>query len=145
MTFKAIPYKAICRAVHVNVKELISALLGVWLGTAPFGVKLMSDLALSDWKFTLKRVNLEWIFSLKELNHPLISLQKEWSLITLPKEQKLVYINRVDSVVATSCHFRHFGDLHGNYGVYMAVTWFPWRNVHGRFSCTTRNSHVHIL
>ena len=60
----------------VNVKELIFALLGVWLGTTPFGVKLMGDLALSDWKFTLNSLVLEWIFSLKELNHPLISLQK---------------------------------------------------------------------
>ena len=42
----------------VNVKELISALLGVWLGTAPFGVKLMGDLALSDWISTRFRVNL---------------------------------------------------------------------------------------
>ena len=36
----------------VNVKELISALLGVWLGTTPFGVKLMGNLALSDWSST---------------------------------------------------------------------------------------------
>ena len=34
----------------------------MWLGTTPFGVKLMGDLALSDWKFTLNtrfRVNFQ--------------------------------------------------------------------------------------
>ena len=45
--------------ISVNVKELIFALLGVWLGTALFGVKLMGDLALSDWKFTRFRVNFQ--------------------------------------------------------------------------------------
>ena len=58
LRFSKCQYSGMYDPISVHVKELISALLGVWLGTAPFGVKLMGDLALSDWSSTRFRVNL---------------------------------------------------------------------------------------
>ena len=46
----------------VNVKELISARLGLWLGTAPSEVKLQGDLALQEPPYR----STEWIYHFVE-------------------------------------------------------------------------------